>query len=460
MKKSLDDATIKRLVDTYVKDTLESLDHYINMQDPVSRHMAQGQLETLELQQSEMDEALFRRDYSDVRHIVDILLDGQEVDKLSHNKLSRTVLRKAIELNEVRIKAQQGEPVPDSLDDDEKAAHAVPTSMPEPVDLGPLLSEFIDRFPATKPKWSQAAHDAYQSATKVLIKILGDIQVGTITRAMMVNYRETLAMVPTFWTNRHQDIKVEDLPAPGLPTISRSKFDNNLIYVGQLMDYAVDCGYLDDSPMPRTRMNLPESEKEVHQFNNDQVRTILAATEDLDDHRYWLPILGLYTGCRANEVCQLHKDDLKEQDGIWYLDINDNGKKSLKNRSSRRLVPLHSAIIESGFIEYVKGVNHHRIFPGCKFRAYTGKYANNFGQWFNRLLVSTGIKPQGDRSITFHSFRHRAYTSLKRLGINNEHIDRIIGHALSDTKNETYHHGYDLKDLKADIDQLPDHRSL
>jgi len=69
------------------------------------------------------------------------------------------------------------------------------------------------------------------------------------------------------------------------------------------------------------------------------VRTILAATEDLDDHRYWLPILGLYTGCRANEVCQLHKEDLKEQDGIWYLDINDNGKKSLKNRSSRRLVP-------------------------------------------------------------------------------------------------------------------------
>ena len=40
MKKSLDDATIKRLVDTYVKDTLESLDHYIMMWSSKNGHFS------------------------------------------------------------------------------------------------------------------------------------------------------------------------------------------------------------------------------------------------------------------------------------------------------------------------------------------------------------------------------------------------------------------------------------
>ena len=329
-----------------------------------------------------------------------------------------------------------------------------------PTDNSPLLSEFMEEFPKTRPKWGKASHSAYKTATKVILKILGDIPVGTITRSMLVKYRETLAESPAYWTNRHKNVRAEDLPMKGIPTIDSGTFDKNLIYLKELMDLAVDREYLKDSPMPKTQMSLPKKNKEVHQFDDDQVKIILASSKDFDDHCYWIPLLGLYTGCRVNELCQLHKEDLKEKDGIWYLDINDDGKKSLKNKASKRLVPLHSALIDMGFINYVKTVTHHRIFPDCTYRPETGKYNNNFGQWFNRMLVKAGIKEKGDRSITFHSFRHRAYTTLKRLGINNEHIDLIIGHKLSESKNPEYHHGYLLADLKADIDQIPDHRTL
>ena len=53
MNKTLDDTTIKHLVDTYIQSTLESLDHYINSQQAVSRYTAQGQLETLMMIQTE-----------------------------------------------------------------------------------------------------------------------------------------------------------------------------------------------------------------------------------------------------------------------------------------------------------------------------------------------------------------------------------------------------------------------
>ena len=421
----------------------------------------------------EFQDRIIARDYAEIEPKADELLNNIGLPSAEINKKSPEYYRlcaglmwaevKALDRYEEIMTGKSAGQFDELFNDAPQAQHVAldtTSNEPTPAHQTPLLSEFVERFPETKPKWDTASKNAYKSATKVALKILGDIPVGTLTRQTLVNYRETLAKIPAFWINRHPNVKVEDLPAPGLPTISNSTFDRTLGYMGQLMDYAVDCGYLPDSPMPKTGMSLPEEDKEVHLFNDDQVKTVIAATQEFNDHRYWIPLLGLYTGCRANELCQLHKEDLKDKNGIWFLDINDDGKKTLKNKDSKRLVPLHSVIVELGFIDYVQSVNHHRIFPKCKYRESTGKYANNFGQWFNRLLVKTDIKPQGDRSITFHSFRHRAYTSLKRLGIDNEHIDRIMGHSLSETKNPTYHHGYLLSDLKIDIDELPDHRTL
>ena len=45
----------------------------------------------------------------------------------------------------------------------------------------------------------------------------------------------------------------------------------------------------------------------------------------LKDDKYWLPLLGLYHGNRLEEFPQLVRSDLRCQDDIWYLDINDDG---------------------------------------------------------------------------------------------------------------------------------------
>jgi len=61
---------------------------------------------------------------------------------------------------------------------------------------------------------------------------------------------------------------------------------------------------------------------------------------------FWLPVLGLFTGCRIEELCQLHCSDVIQYDGIWCLDINDEGEKRLKNKSSKRVVPLHQILVD------------------------------------------------------------------------------------------------------------------
>ncbi len=79
------------------------------------------------------------------------------------------------------------------------------------------------------------------------------------------------------------------------------------------------------------------------------------------DAKYWLPQLALFTGCRRDEMVQARVSDVKHQDGIHFLHINtssDDGgrKKKVKTASSRRMVPLHMALIDAGFLKYTAGL--------------------------------------------------------------------------------------------------------
>src|SRR5690606_31733883 len=48
-----------------------------------------------------------------------------------------------------------------------------------------------------------------------------------------------------------------------------------------------------------------------------------------DQHKFWLPHLGLFTGARVNELCQLHPEHDILQDSeskVWYLRITTEGE--------------------------------------------------------------------------------------------------------------------------------------
>lgn len=190
----------------------------------------------------ELRHKLIAGDYSEIEKTVDALLIKQglapdDIDKSTpeYSRLCHGLMRAEIKGLDRYEKNLHGE-FKDDLEEvlnDHIPAPSIQTGIlapsptpanttPKPVDHGPLLSEFMEKFPETKPNWDIATHKAYQTTTKVVLKILGDIHVGTITRAIMVDYRETLLKSPAYWTNRHPQIRVEDLPATGLPTIGKS----------------------------------------------------------------------------------------------------------------------------------------------------------------------------------------------------------------------------------------------
>src|SRR5690606_20223968 len=154
---------------------------------------------------------------------------------------------------------------------------------------------------------------------------------------------------------------LEELRAAGVDRIDQRTAKNNLDWVSTFFKWLKGNRYVKDNyftglapkgsgsskgslkPFPRPDLKPPVSTDLFtrHAFSKDW--------------EYWLPLLGLYTGARLEELCQLQKSDIRQTDGLHYIDIHEDNdeENQTKSSSSNRRVPLHSHLIELGFLEFV-----------------------------------------------------------------------------------------------------------
>lgn len=146
-------------------------------------------------------------------------------------------------------------------------------------------------------------------------------------------------------------------------------------------------------------------------------------------HKHWAPILALYYGMRLNEIGQLQTDDLEQIDGIWGLHV----RRQVKNRSSRRFLPLHPSLLALGFVEYVQDVQAQGfdlVFPGLPWGVHGP--GDGIGDWFNRTYLRK-VCEIVDPAKTFHSFRHLFASLGERSGLSDFRIARLTGHSVGST---------------------------
>ncbi|MCD9098072.1 site-specific integrase [Luteimonas fraxinea] len=154
-------------------------------------------------------------------------------------------------------------------------------------------------------------------------------------------------------------------------------------------------------------------------------------------HRWWGPMIGLYTGARVSEVAQLYIDDVREVDGIWGLFFWKNARgQKIKNKASIRFVPLAQPLLEAGFLDFVEDMRqtgHPRLFPHLpagtkKDGTPNGKgYGRQLSRQFGAYVKTIGV----EKGTGFHSFRHTMSTVLAEQGIPEREIALITGHAIT-----------------------------
>lgn len=154
---------------------------------------------------------------------------------------------------------------------------------------------------------------------------------------------------------------------------------------------------------------------------------------------YWLPLLGLYTGGgRINELSQLHLADIRQtESGQWLVDFNEEAKgKKLKNTPSKRIVPVHPALLELGLAEWVAALTkagYTRLFPELRHDPEKG-FGKAATKWFTNYMADLGFARDGTK--TFHSFRH-TYTNALPLDIPDRMSRQLTGHVRGKDVHDT-----------------------
>jgi integrase len=168
------------------------------------------------------------------------------------------------------------------------------------------------------------------------------------------------------------------------------------------------------------------------------------------DGYFWVPLIALYSGMRLGEILQLLKSDVKDENDIWYFDVNKSDGKSLKTASSKRRVPIHRTLLDLGLLDYVQlGAQSGRIFPEIKQGA-DGYHSHHFSKWWGRFAGHVGFKSS---RTAFHSFRHNFLDAL-RAAETPEYINKALaGHADKSVHGQ-YGGGAGLGQLKAAIDKV------
>ncbi|MNZ30736.1 Phage integrase family protein [compost metagenome] len=161
--------------------------------------------------------------------------------------------------------------------------------------------------------------------------------------------------------------------------------------------------------------------------------------EDAHPYRFWLMPLGLFTGARLNELCQLRVHDvIKDFYGVDLISINDNGfKKSLKNEQSRREIPISSRLVEMGFLEFVEerrsaGGNDALIFGELIFdekHLYSRDPSRFFcGPRTGEGFIGKYCPHTSAGGWNFKSFRRTFSIRLQRSGVPASTIAYLLGH--------------------------------
>ena len=205
--------------------------------------------------------------------------------------------------------------------------------------------------------------------------------------------------------------------------------------------------YLEFNPVKGFYHKIDKSEQKVFPFSIDQLKTFFSTplyvgckSIEIDhepgqihvrDHRFWLPLISLYSGARLGEIAQLLTADVRESDGHWIFDITREGssRKRTKTKGSQRVVPVHSQLIACGLLEYHDrqlSLGNERLFPEIE-EDQRGQISGKPSRWFGRYMKR--MKLREANRYNFHSFRHTATDALRRAGHADDFIAPLLGHS-------------------------------
>lgn len=180
------------------------------------------------------------------------------------------------------------------------------------------------------------------------------------------------------------------------------------------------------------------------------------------NHLYWLPLIGIFTGARSNEILQLERSDIVcTPDNYWYFSItdeehadysNETYEKQVKTKQSVRDIPVHPMLIDAGLIEWVERVDSGRLFPEAPIDKSTGKASKKYSEKFR--IENQGLGIWVKHRKVFHSLRNNFNDGLRDARISAEYREALNGWSYQRSMDRRYGRGVKIGMLFEELAKL------
>lgn len=324
---------------------------------------------------------------------------------------------------------------------------------------GETIMEIFEIFARENPRGvAKDRVDQCRRDIGTFVELVGaSFPIAKISKAEVRDWKQLLVKYPVkaTETNAFKGMTIRQIvkanESIGKPVIADRTVNRYLSSLSAFLSWAIDNGYLERNPVDGLMLKK-EARNKTLTFKTEQLESLFRSPwftgcKNADewryvakpgpvlirDHRYWVPLIMLFSGARPGEIGQLAVSDVRQDHGYWIMHITTEGDqtdegKSVKTGGSMRVVPVHPELIRLGFIRYheqrVKD-GGTALFPGAT-RNSRGQMMADVAREFGRYLTRIGMK-QG-RGLSLYSFRHGAADALRRAGYLDQQFGFILGH--------------------------------
>ena len=474
---SLDD--IKEILRIEVRKQIKHTQHFYLGTNVFDKEQTKQSLDVVSTRETKMKEDLSGKNIKEYEKELDKKLDGIlsslnieiETNSINYKNLRRqfiqlyllrfdwirTLIKETGKFDEDSFRSEVDKRLgislfPDLLNQNElPQSHSVGSTTPHNSLLSTPISKGLELFIGEKEDIREKTEDEIRNSVKFLTECFGDIPIGDITKeksniikSHIKNYPKNRTKNPKYRDNDFHSLMKMKIPQQDI--IHLTTINKHLGNLSSFMIWCVNNGYCNTNPFTGMKIKQKKSprderdrfsEKELKEIFSKQNYLHLTKVEKDSYSKYWVPLIGCFTGMRCGEICSLYLDNVKEIKGNhrnkrWCFDILEEPNrpdKKLKNQSSRRIVPIHDTLIDLGFIDFIKLLKkdpeRKRVFEELEYRE--GTYIRSISRfWNNRYLPLLGIKTDKNG---FHSFRHSVIDHLKQLGVEPHFINELVGHS-------------------------------
>ncbi len=295
----------------------------------------------------------------------------------------------------------------------------------------------------------------YNLAVRRFVAIHGNVPVRAITKVMVRAYIkriETLGDHRRLAPNKRGGLQE---PGTNIERIAAPTVGRHLIAIKALLKYCAEQDWVTSNvatglkPPKDTRPKASKRRPFTREERNQLLAYVISLDKDgANGDMPWLIRLAAYTGCRAEELAQLGRKNVRQEDSVWIVEVDDLDDRAVKNDESVKKIPLHPAICDD-FVAWVGKSSGPRVFQSFKTDR-DGRCSSKVSGAFGRLMDGAGLP---DRRLVLHSFRHTLKREMSNAGLDPDVRREILGHAPKDAHDG--YAGHSLSALAAEFARMP-----